>query len=136
MTASTKTTVATPRLEIVVTEELDSPAAARLRTLLGEALALRPDHLIVDLARCPLINAETVQVLLEAHRRTWHVGGQFTLRAPSPRVRRILELSRADHVLHIVEAPDEPGRALMAESRPVPVPYEQHDSSQHHHPTE
>ena len=109
MTAATGLTKAsdsgTPLVEIVVAEDLDARATARLRSLMSDALALQPDNLIVDLDQCSIITAETVQILLEAHRRTWQAGGRFALRSPSPRVRRILELAKADRVLRIVGAP-------------------------------
>jgi anti-anti-sigma factor len=108
----------TPLVEIIVSEVLDARAAARLHVLLGEALALRPQQLVVDLAGCPFADAVAVEVLLEAHRRVWLAGGRLTLRSPSPRLRRILELARVHHVLHITDAPapqPPPGRRNRAE---------------------
>jgi anti-anti-sigma factor len=88
-----------PLVEVIVCETLDGDAAARLGTLLDDLLAREPGQLIIDLAKCPFIDAEAVDILLRAHRRAWLAGGLLTLREPSQRVRRILKLAKVDHVL-------------------------------------
>jgi len=99
----------TPLVEIVVTEELTAPAAARLHTLLADALALRPIELVVDLANCPRADALAVDILLNAHRRAFHLGSHMTLRAPTERLRRLLALNHLDRVFDISEsAPEQP----------------------------
>jgi anti-anti-sigma factor len=95
----------TPLVEIVVTEELTAPAAARLHALLVDALALRPLEVIVDLGSCPRADALAVDVLLNAHRRAIHLGSRVVLRAPSQRLRRVLHLGNLDHVFNIDDAP-------------------------------
>jgi anti-anti-sigma factor len=91
----------TPLVEVVVTDGLSGPASQRLQTLLAEAMALRPVHLVVDLAGCEALDAVAVDVLLDTHRRMWNNGGRLTLRSPSPRLERILRLARVDHVFHV-----------------------------------
>lgn len=100
-----------PLVEVAVTEAIDASTAPRLRALLEKALAPRPEHLVVDLSGCPLIDASGIDVLLEAHRRAVRDGGRLSLRAPSPAVQRNLELARAAPALHIVR----PRSALPAE---------------------
>ncbi|BCB92037.1 STAS domain-containing protein [Phytohabitans suffuscus] len=91
-----------PLVEIVITEPLDARVVPRLRGLLGEALALRPEHLVVDLAGCALIDASGVDVLMETHRHAVRDGGRLSLRAPSPAVHRNLQLTRATSALDII----------------------------------
>jgi anti-anti-sigma factor len=88
----------TPLVEIVVDEDLTAQAAGRLRLLLSDALDLRPAQLVVDLGGCSYADAVAVKVLLTAHRWVWSMGGRLTLRAPTPRVQRLLRLARLDHV--------------------------------------
>ena len=95
----------TPLVEIVVTEELTAPAAARLHTLLGDALALRPAELIVDLAGCPSADALALDILLNAHRRAFHLGTRLVLRAPTGRFVRVLELAHLGHAFEIRVSP-------------------------------
>ncbi len=95
-----------PLVEVVITEPLDGLAVPRLRALLDEALTLQPEHLILDLAGCPSIDAAAIGVLLDAHRRAFLGGGRLTLRAPSVRLRRNLRLARVAHVFHITTAQD------------------------------
>jgi len=42
-----------PLVEVVNTEPIDARAVPHLRSLLEEALARRPEGLVVDLAGCP-----------------------------------------------------------------------------------
>ena len=99
------TAATTPLVEIVVTENLMAPAAARLHALVSDALALRPEHLVIDLAQCGAADALAIDVLLAAHRRAWQLGCRLTLRAPSPKLMWIFQLSRVDHVFEISTMP-------------------------------
>ncbi|MGN9913427.1 STAS domain-containing protein [Phytohabitans sp. LJ34] len=91
-----------PLVEVVVTEAIDAQVTPRLRVLLDEVLALRPEHLVVDLAGCTHVDASGVAALLETHRQAMRDGGRLSLRAPSPSVHRNLQLARVANVLHIV----------------------------------
>ncbi|MDQ7907614.1 STAS domain-containing protein [Phytohabitans sp. ZYX-F-186] len=91
-----------PLVEVVITEPIDAQSAPHVRALLDEALALRPEHLVVDLAGCPSIDASGVAALLETHRQAMRDGGRLSLRAPSVGVHRNLRLARVANVLHIV----------------------------------
>ena len=108
----------TALVEVVVTEELDVQAAPSLRALLDNALALRPEQLVVDLTDCPFVDAATVSVFLDVHRQAWRAGGRLVLRSPSARLRRILHLARVDHVLYMTPAPPPPA---PADHGPTPV---------------
>lgn len=94
-----------PRVEILVTEALDAQAALRLRPVLDDAVALRPSHLVVDLAGCPRLDAAGIDLLVDVHRRVWAGGGRLTLRGMSARLYRLLEIARVDRVLHTASAP-------------------------------
>ncbi|WP_432825054.1 STAS domain-containing protein [Dactylosporangium sp. CA-092794] len=96
----------TPTIEVIVTEELDAASVPRFSTLLHEAADLHPEHLVVDLAGCPFVDAAAIGMLLDVHRRVWSDGGRLTLRAPLPRVVRTLRLARVDHVLQLSDIPD------------------------------
>jgi Anti-anti-sigma regulatory factor (antagonist of anti-sigma factor) len=105
----TETAPPTPRessvtalVEIVVDEDLTAEAAARLSSRLADALRMRPAQLVVDLSRCGYADALAIDVLLNAHRRAYQLGGRLTLRCPSPRVQRLLHLARVHQVFHVV----------------------------------
>ena len=106
-----------PVIEVIVTEELDAGAVPRLDARLAEALELRPARLIVDLQGCSRIDAAAIGLLVEVHRRARLAGGLLTLRAPSPRLLRNLELARADRVLHISARTEPEPAAAEAETR-------------------
>lgn len=95
----------TPLVEIIVAEDLTATAAVRLGMLLRDAIEMRPAQLVVDLSGCGYADAIAVQILLDAHRRIWHIGGRLTLRAPSARMQRLLRLAHLDRVFHVTTAP-------------------------------
>jgi len=94
----------TPLVEVVIKDELSGRGSARLQEIMGEALALRPAQIVVDLSDCETLDAAALDVLLDTHRRMWRAGGQLTLRGPSARLQRILSLARVDHVFNITHA--------------------------------
>lgn len=74
---------------------LDEPglASGRLRARLGEALADRPERLVVDLSACAVVGASALTVLLEVHRAARRQGGALVLRGAGPGVERLLALT-------------------------------------------
>jgi anti-anti-sigma factor len=64
------------------------------------------DRLVLDLARCSSIDAAAIVYLLNLHREMVCADTTLTLRAPVPRVRRMLHLGRMDHVFSIETAED------------------------------
>jgi anti-anti-sigma factor len=107
MTTLERSTTPTPLVEIVVDEDLSREAATRLHMLLTDALDMRPQQLVVDLTACRYADGLAVDVLLAAHRRAWATGSRLTLRAPSPRVLRLLQLTRTDRVFNVTAVPPE-----------------------------
>jgi anti-anti-sigma factor len=109
----------TPMVEIIIKEDLTAHAAERLQTLLADALDLRPAQLIVDLAECSYADVRAVHVLLDAHRHAWRIGGRLTLRSPSQRMQRLLQLAHVDHVFNVTAAPSEPTTTSSADTTPT-----------------
>jgi anti-anti-sigma factor len=92
-------------VEVTVRGDLDAWSASRVNYALEEALAQRPEQLIIDLTDCPSIDAAGIILLLDAHRRAMHIGGAVALRSPSAKLRRNLQLAHVDRVLQVI-APD------------------------------
>jgi anti-anti-sigma factor len=85
----------------VVTEALDGLAVERWARRLSEAAARRPDRLVLDLCRCPRLDAAAIELLLRLHGLLLRSGGKLILRTPGDRVRRTLTLARVDQVLEV-----------------------------------
>lgn len=100
-----RTDLAPELAEIVVTEPLDLAGVAELGAVLDRVIALRPERLVIDISACRHVDAAGISLLLDAHRRMWRQGGQLTLRSPSSRIRRLLQVSRVDAVFDIVAEP-------------------------------
>ncbi|MEV6846409.1 STAS domain-containing protein [Actinoplanes sp. NPDC051411] len=90
-----------PETVVIVTEALEGASVERWGRLIADAVALRPASLIIDLRRCPLVDAGAIAVLLWAHRTTLADGGRLTLRSPRDKVRRTLRLARLDQVFEV-----------------------------------
>ena len=90
----------------VLVIEDDDRIRLSLVLALEDALTMHPEQLVLDLASCPFIDATAIGMLLDIHRRVWTSGGRLTLRAPSPRVRRTLQIAHVNHVLRMVPEGD------------------------------
>lgn len=86
-------TARTPLVEVVVRDRFDAAGALRTREVLEDALRVRPDVLVVDLAGCPAFDADGLRVLLDVHCEAIRGGGRLVLRDPGERVLRVIALS-------------------------------------------
>lgn len=112
--------VSVPVVEIYLTGRLDLTSLSPVETTLDTAVRLGPDQLVVDMTGCGGIDAAGVALLLDVHRQMLRVGGCLTLRGPSPRLRRILRISRVDQVLHVVPEEAPPSRRTTEPIRSAP----------------
>jgi anti-sigma B factor antagonist len=78
---------------------LDGGGAPAARDALHAALAAGTGRLVVDLSGVELLDATGLGVLVGTHRRARLAGRQLVLRAASPRVARILRLTRVDRII-------------------------------------
>jgi anti-anti-sigma factor len=78
-------------------------------------------HLIADLRAVTGIDSAGVRALVRSHTSAQRLGGTFTLVAPQPRVRQVLQLSHLESVFDIRESLDQvpTRRARMASLRLV-----------------
>jgi anti-anti-sigma factor len=104
---------AVPVVELCIVGRLDVKCLPAVRAAMYAAVDLRPDVLVIDLAGCCGIDAAAIALLLDVHRDLLRAGSALTLRAPSPRLRRILAIARVANVLHIIPqgAPPDHGGA-------------------------
>jgi anti-anti-sigma factor len=86
---------------VLVVEHMDVRTMRHWGAVLADALEVRPDRLVVDLAGCPRVDAAAIAALLSAHRVMIRSGGHLLLRSLQPSVRRMLTLARVDNVLQV-----------------------------------
>ncbi|GLY26150.1 STAS domain-containing protein [Micromonospora sp. NBRC 101691] len=96
----------TDHMEITVTEPLDLTGVRKLGPVVDAVVARRPTRLVIDMSACAHVDAAGIGLLLDTHRRMWRLGGALTLRSPSPRIRRLLQVARVDQVFHVVAESD------------------------------
>lgn len=85
-------------------DELDGGVVPRLREQLQEALDLRPEALVVDLAHCRFLGAQVLVPLLEAHRAARQRQVPFRLQGLQPQAHRLIALAGLAGVFEVREA--------------------------------
>jgi len=133
MPAPHESTSPTPGLgirQVVITlpEEIDMTNASQVHDALAGALDDGTAVLIADAARTMYCDSATITMLLRAHNRAAAAGAQLRI-AASPAIRRVLELTGADRMLHVyptvaaaLAAPPPPdGRALSQSETASPA---------------
>jgi anti-anti-sigma factor len=108
MPAPHKTTPRTPgpgirQVVITLPDEIDMSNADQVHDALVRALDDGTAVLIADAARTMFCDSATVTTLLRAHNRAAATGAQLRI-AASPEMRRVLELTGADSMLHVYPA--------------------------------
>jgi anti-anti-sigma factor len=84
--------VESTRTVVHLAGEIDAASSGRLRAVLGERVD--DDHdLVVDLAGVAFIDSSGLGVLVGALRRFQAAGHQLILRAPTPSLQRVLEVT-------------------------------------------
>jgi anti-sigma B factor antagonist len=76
--------------------ELNVRTAVELRGALLERTGDSPQQIVMDLSGLTGIDSSGIGLLVELKRRIERRGGRITLRGTSPRIRRVLEMSRLD----------------------------------------
>ncbi|GAA1950912.1 STAS domain-containing protein [Kitasatospora viridis] len=85
----------------VLVGELDIESLAPAQRALDQALARSPRVVVVDLSQVGFCDSSGLNLLLKARMTAVAAGIEFRLAAPSPTVRRVLELTRTDTVLSL-----------------------------------
>ena len=88
---------------VVLDGEIDISTCPAVRGLLMAAISGGNVHLAVDLSGVTFIDAGGIGVLVAAANRAQQAGGGLSLLAPSPQVRRLLDVFRLDAILPMAE---------------------------------
>ena len=94
--------------EVELVGRLDVRGAAAAREALHEALARGEGDLVVDLSGIELVDATGLGVLVGTHRRARVAGRRLVLGNATPRVARMLSLTRIDRIIAL-----DPGRRAI-----------------------
>ena len=97
---------------VVVTGDIDLGSAPTVHDRLHGLAAAGPG-VVVDLAGVTFIDSSGIHALLASARAIEAAGGTLVIASPSPTVRRLLELVKADDVVAIEDERD----AAIARSR-------------------
>jgi len=94
---------------MTVRGEVDLASAPKLAAAMSELMDRGHTHVAVDLGPVEFIDSSGLGVLVGALRRLREQGGDLVLRAASPAVVRILELTGLDGLLPLANAASPPG---------------------------
>jgi anti-anti-sigma factor len=89
---------------VALTGRLDVRGAAAAREALHGALGAGVGELVVDLSGVELLDATGLGVLVGTHRRARLAGRRLVLRDATPRVARLLLLTRLDRVIAVQQS--------------------------------
>ena len=92
-----------PSAAVVLHGEMDIATCPAIRRFLMAAISGGDVHLAVDVSGVAFIDASGIGVLVAAANRARQAGGGLSLLAPSPQVRRLLDVLHLDAVLPIAE---------------------------------
>ena len=92
-----------PSAGVVLDGEMDIATCPAIRRFLMAAISGGDVHLAVDVSGVAFIDASGIGVLVAAANRARQAGGGLSLLAPSPQVRRLLDVLRLDAVLPAAE---------------------------------
>jgi len=82
-----------------ISGELDMATSAELESALERANA--QERVVVDLTACDFLDSSAIRVLLRGAVRAESAGGSFSLVAPDPQLRRVLEIAGLEAKLPI-----------------------------------
>jgi anti-sigma B factor antagonist len=97
-----------PSATVVLAGEIDIATAPAIRRFLMAAISGRDVHLAVDMSGVAFIGAAGIGVLVAAANRAREAGGSLSLLAPSPQVRRLLDVLHLDGILPAAQRPGGP----------------------------
>jgi anti-anti-sigma factor len=86
-------------LVLVISGRLDAEHAGELARAVDEELRRGHHAIALDLADCGFLSSAGIRVLFEIHRAAQGVGGHCLIRAASPPIRRVLDLTRLTPIL-------------------------------------
>ena len=92
-----------PSATVVLDGEIDIATCPAIRRFLMAAISGGNVHLAVDMSGVTFIDASGIGVLVAAANRARQAGGDLSLLAPSPQVRRLLDVFHLDAILPIAE---------------------------------
>ena len=88
-----------PSAAVVLDGEIDISTCPAIRRFLMAAISGGDVHLAVDMSGVTFIGAAGIGVLVAAANRARQAGGSLSLLAPSPQVRRLLDVLHLDAIL-------------------------------------
>jgi anti-sigma B factor antagonist len=94
-----------PSATVVLDGEIDIATAPVIRRFLMAAISGGDVHLAVDMSGVTFIGAAGIGVLVAAANRAREAGGSLSLLAPSPQVRRLLDVLHLDAILPAAQHP-------------------------------
>jgi anti-sigma B factor antagonist len=94
-----------PSATIALDGEIDIATAPAIRRFLMAAISGGDVHLAVDMVGVTFIGAAGIGVLVAAANRAREAGGGLSLLAPSPQLRRLLDVLHLDGILPAAQRP-------------------------------
>ncbi len=89
-------------VQVTIGGEIDAHTSPQLRAcLLDQVVRGGGDTVLIDLTSVTFCDSTALGVLVGTHRRLQGEGRRLEIRAPSPSIRHLFEVSGLDQVLHL-----------------------------------
>lgn len=96
------------RLEIRLSGEIDHHGAVGVRSEIDGIIAeRRPKHLALELSGIDFMDSSGIGLIMGRYARLKAIGGELTVKAPSERVRRILNMAGIERIVRIEDSREE-----------------------------
>lgn len=96
-------------VSVVVSGELDTYSAPKLRAALGDVYEAAAKTVVVDLSQLDFIDSTGLGILVGLLKRCRPAGGDLVVANPRPRIAKILEISGLTQIFDIVGPPPPDG---------------------------
>ncbi len=84
--------------------ELDLAVGPRLRSLVDEAAAERPQLMVIDVTEVAFMDSSVLREFLRAHREVGDAGGRLVVAGAQATVRRLLELTGTAELFQLADS--------------------------------
>jgi anti-sigma B factor antagonist len=103
-------------MQVEVVGELDEATAPLLREHLASLLTDLVGDLVIDISGLTFVDSTGLSLFLTMHKRLDAEGKRLVIFAPTPKVRRVMEITRLDGYLHVQPQHCDPRRRRFAKA--------------------
>ncbi|GAA1408679.1 STAS domain-containing protein [Catellatospora coxensis] len=91
-------------VEVSIAGDLDAWSADQASRVLDDAMRLRPEVLVLDMAKCCSLDVAGAMLIMQTHQRMRYAGGTLSVRSTLPQIAMTLRAADPHGVVQVVPA--------------------------------